>query len=330
MSPETVIRGQRFAPGLFCAPLAEVTHSAFRRLVAEFGGCGALFTEMLSGRQILKEDLVNSPYVKRRPVEKKVFYQLMLRPADPVEEIIGRLGEISPDGIDINLACYAPVIRQLDAGSGLFENPVALAAVLQAARKSWNGPLTVKIRLGHSTIGAEDRFVERLRIIEDSGIDAITLHTRFFEDKFKRRSRHELFAWATTLTKLPVIANGDITSARLLSENASLFQTVSGFMIGRLAIARPWIFAAWDQPVEIDYAEVWRKLHAYICEDFAPEIAIKRIRLFTKYYARNFHFGHTFNKAVHNAPDCAGARERADEFFSSPQPVFAEPSLAGI
>jgi tRNA-dihydrouridine synthase len=49
-------------------------------------------------------------------------------------------------------------------------------------------------------MGAEDRFVERLRAIEDAGIDAITLHVRFFEDKFKRRARHELFQWATSLT----------------------------------------------------------------------------------------------------------------------------------
>ena len=207
---------------------------------------------------------------------------------------------------------------------------MALAAVLQAARKCWGGPLTVKIRLGHSTIGAEDRFVDRLRIIEDSGIDAITLHTRFFEDKFKRRSRHELFAWATTLTRLPVIANGDITNPRLLSENTKLFETVSGFMIGRMAIARPWIFAAWNGPLEINYAEVWQRLHGYICEDFVPEIAIKRLRLFSKYYARNFHFGHTFAMAIQNAPDMDAARDRAEEFFRVPQAVFDEPSMMGI
>lgn len=330
MIPETVIRGLSLKPGLFCAPLAEVTHSAFRRLVAEFGGCGALFTEMLSGRHLLREDLRTSPFVKRRPVEKTVFYQLMLRPDDPVDRIIGRLGEIAPDGIDINLACYAPVIRQLDACSRLFENLPALERVLKAARASWNGPLTVKIRLGHSTLGHEARFVERLRVIEEVGIDAITLHTRFFEDKFKRRARHELFAWATTLTRLPIIANGDITSAATVRDHAELFRSVAGFMIGRMAIARPWIFSAWDQPREIDYAEVWRRMHAYICEDFQPAIAIKRIRLFSKYYARNYQFGHTFEMRIHNAATTEDALERANAFFDTPQPMHAEPSLMGL
>src|SRR4030095_4358611 len=101
---------------LLRAPLREVTHSAFRRLIAELGGCGLQFTEMLSGRALLSEDLRNSPYVKRRPVERVVFYQLMLRPGDPIERIVGRLADIAPDGIDVNLACDAPAIRLLCAG----------------------------------------------------------------------------------------------------------------------------------------------------------------------------------------------------------------------
>jgi tRNA-dihydrouridine synthase len=36
--------------------MAGVTHSAFRRLVAGFGGCGALFTEMLSTGALVAED----------------------------------------------------------------------------------------------------------------------------------------------------------------------------------------------------------------------------------------------------------------------------------
>lgn len=317
-------------PPLFCAPLAEVTHSAFRRLVAEFGGCRAQFTEMLSGRALLKEDLRRSPYVKRRPVEQTVIYQLMLRPDDPIDRIIGRLSEIAPDGIDINLACYAPVIRLMGAGSELFENLPALGTILRGVRKAWPGHFTVKIRLGHSTVGAEDRFVERLRLIEDSGVDAITLHTRFFEDKFKRRSRHELFTWAAGLTTLPIIANGDITGAAIVREHAELFAPVVGLMVGRTAIARPWIFAGWDRPVEVDYGEVWMRLHEYIAEDFAPEVAIKRVKLFSKYYARNFHFGHTFNTAIHNSPTMAVARERAAAFFAAEPALHREPSLLGL
>ena len=324
------IRSLSLRPALFCAPLAEVTHSAFRRLVSDFGGCGALFTEMLSGRHILKEDPQSSPYVKRRAQEARVFYQLMIRPTDPVEQIIARVGAMGPDGVDLNLACYAPVIRKLDAGSRLFENLPALKDVLGRVRASWPGPLTVKIRLGSATVGSEDRFVERIRAIEDAGVDAITLHVRFFEDKFKRRARHELFQWATSLTTLPIIANGDITAPALVQQHAGLFASVSGLMIGRMAIARPWIFAGWRQPVEVDMGEVWRRLHGYVCEDFPPEKALRRIRLFSRYYARNYLFGHHFAVAIDNAPTLEAARERADAFFATRPDVLQEPSMQGL
>jgi len=67
MFDECVIRGRRFAPARFCAPLANYTHSAYRRLLAELGGCGWVWTEMLAGKQLLGESFTESPWLKRRP-----------------------------------------------------------------------------------------------------------------------------------------------------------------------------------------------------------------------------------------------------------------------
>ncbi len=57
------------SPTLFCAPMAGVTHSAFRRLLADFGGYGAIYTELLAGRQMVNEEAGKSPYLKRRAEE---------------------------------------------------------------------------------------------------------------------------------------------------------------------------------------------------------------------------------------------------------------------
>jgi tRNA-dihydrouridine synthase len=330
MFSETIVRGISFRPALFCAPLAGITHSAFRRLVAEFGGCGGFFTEMLSARHILSEDVRGSPYFRRSPGEKRLIYQLMIRDTDRLDRIIGRLSELGPDGLDINLACHAPAIRRLGAGSRLFENLPELTAVLQSARRFWPGLLTVKIRLGRDTPGWKERFAERMRLFEDSGVDAVILHPRFFEDKFKRRARHEFFAWANSLTCLPLIANGDIAGAETILKNPELFKPVRGLMLGRAAVARPWVFASWERPMELDYAAVWRRLVDYTCEDFPPEKAIGRIKIFTEYYARNFRFGHSFHVATQNAPTLEAARERADAFFSGAPALDPEPSPMGL
>lgn len=330
MFSSVTLGGIAFEPALFCAPLAGLTHCSFRRLAAEFGGCGGFFTEMLAGPQILGEDLRKSPYHRRSPAEKRLIYQLMVHENDPLDRIIGRLSEIGPDGLDINLACHAPGIRHVHAGSRLFENISGLASVLQTARRNWPGLLTVKIRLGSNTPGYEDRFAERLRLFEESGVDAITLHPRFLEDRHIRSALHERFAWAAALTRLPIIANGDILGVDTIRSNPAAFAPVKGLMIGRMAVVRPWTFAAWAGPCTVDMRETWLRMYEYICSDFPATDAIKRIKHFTKYFARNFTFGHSFHTSVSGSHTLAVVRERACMFLESNPGLEDKPWLMGL
>ena len=324
MFQETVIRGLTFRPARFCAPMAGLTHCSFRRLAAEFGGCGAFFTEMLSAPRLLHEHPRRSPAIRRSPAEPRLICQLMAREGDPLAAAIDRLGAANPDGLDLNLACHAPLIRKARAGSRLYDDRPALQRVLDAVRRAWPGLLTVKIRLGHEAPAWEAVFAERLRLFEDSGVDAVILHPRFFEDKFKRRSRQERLAWAASLTRLPLIASGDITGPASVRSAAAALQSACAIMVGRMAIAQPWLFAAWDRPLAVDRAAVWFRLCDYLEADFPAPQALARLKIFTPYYARNFLFGHTLAVAVQNAASLAQARDRAGAFFQTAPPLAAE------
>jgi len=330
MFESCVIRQRRLAPARFCAPLAGYTHSAFRRLVSELGGCGALWTEMLAARQILKEDFARSPWLRRGPGPELTVFQLMVRAGDPLDRILGRLGEAGVEAVDVNMACDAMTIRACEAGSALFENLESMRAVAAAARRHWPGLLLAKIRLGARRPDWEKPFAERLRLLEEHGFDAVTLHPRFFEDKFRRRARHELLSWAASLTRLPLIANGDFTGRAHVESLADQLQPACAIMIGRMAVVQPWIFAAWDHPVAVDYAAIWRRLVAAIREDFGPAVAFRRAQMFTKYYAANFAFGHSFRVSVANARDLDEVLERAEEFFARSPAVLSRPTVAGL
>lgn len=310
--------------------MAGYTHSAFRRLVAELGGCGALWTEMLAARQILNEDFEVSPWLRRRPQEKRLVYQLMVRAGDPLDRILARLAEHGVEAVDLNLACDAPSVRACDAGSALFENVSALRTVASEARRHWAGLLTAKLRLGSRRPDWQAPFAERLRLLADAGVDAVVLHPRFFEDKFKRLARHELIPWAASLTSLPLIANGDLGGPAQVQTQASYLRPACAIMIGRAAIARPWLFAAWDSPVTVDHAEIWRKMFHYTVEDFPPATALRRVKMFTKYFAANFAFGHQFRVRVANAPSLAEAFDRAGAFLSRAPVLVSQPSVAGL
>jgi tRNA-dihydrouridine synthase B len=329
MFDECVIRGRRFAPARFCAPLVGYTHSAFRRLLAELGGCGAVWTEMLAARQILSENFRTSPWLRRHPQENLV-YQLMLGSEDPVERVLGQLEAAGADALDLNLACNARSVRSRLAGSALFEDVESLRVVLQRIRRLWPNVLTAKIRLGHQRPEWQPRFVERLRLLEDAGVDAVIVHTRFFEERFKRRARHELLPWVASLTKLPLIANGDLAGPDTLEKRADHFESVSAIMLGRMAVVRPWIFATWGQPANVDLAAIWDKMCNYIAEDFPPVLALRRLQMFNKYFAANFKFGHHFKVDLARAASLGDIRERAHAFFLRAPATISQPTVAGL
>ena len=203
--------------------------------------------------------------------------------------------------------------------------------VLEELRRCWDGPLTVKCRLGTESPDWRDVFVQRLRLFEECGADALVVHPRFISEKLKRRARWEEMPWVVSQTRLPVVGNGDIDSVERLDELRRTLPRVRGFMLGRVAAVQPWIFAqAGGRPVPSDYAEVWERFLGYVQEDFAPEKVLGRVKLFTEYFARNFQFGHELYRGVHSAGSVDEARDRALAFFASKPEACRVPSLAGL
>ena len=332
MPPPLTLRGVRLDPPLFCAPMAGITHSAFRRLVAGFGGYGALFTEMLSARAILGEDPAASPWLKRRPEEGRVVYQLLTADADRLPEVVDRLAPLAPDAIDLNGACPAPSIRQQRGGAELFDDADRLRNVVRTLRRCVNVPLTVKLRLGRQVADWHPRLRDRVRLLADEGVDALTLHPRFSEQKLSRPPRWEVLAEVAADSGLPVIANGDLTTPDAWRTQSGRPSLAAGLMIGRMAAVQPWVFARWhgSEPA-IDHAAVWARLFDYIVEDFPKHgQALARVKIFTSYYARNFLFGHTLFSAVQSAPDLETARSRALAFLEASPAVDPVPSIYGI
>ncbi len=312
--------------------MAGITHSAFRRLLADFGGYGALFTEMISARMVIHEDPATSPWTKRRPQEKRVIYQLLITDSTRLPATLAKLAPVSQDGIDINLGCPAATVQQKGGGSNLFDDPTRLREIIRTIRHDFAGPLTVKIRLGRPTPDWRTILHDRLHLLEDEGIDALTLHPRFAEESLNRfQARHTCYAELATETRLPIIANGDITGIDYFRANEPLFTPSAGLMIGRMAAARPWIFAQWHQPdIAIDHHEIWTRLCNYMEDDFDPKKGLLRLKVFAPFFARNFTFGHTFASSILSSPDWSAARARADEFLSANPPLNKTLSLSGL
>ncbi len=319
------IADRTIAPALFLAPMAGVTNSAFRRLLSDFGGYGALFTEMLSASAFLQDKTDESPFIKRRDCEGQVIYQFRVSGEENLEAVFARMAEIECTAIDLNLGCPAPEIQQKASGAALWRDFPRLAEVLHRVRRCYDGPLTVKCRLGDDPDNWREGFKERLRLFEDCGVHAITVHPRFSTEKLKRRARWSEFPWIATQTKLPIIGNGDVCSMHDVEQYRACFEPLAGLMLGRIVAVKPWIFRdfAGLPPLEINHAEVWDRLYRYTLEDFPPERAYGRLKEFTAYFAQNFFFGHELHKGIQKATTAAGIREAAMAFLEG------KPQLSG-
>lgn len=325
------LKSKVVSPSLFLAPMAGITNSAFRRLVSDFGGYGALFTEMLSGSAVLHENLEASPYTKRRESEGPVIYQLLLGGSEDISAVVGKLAVLSPFGLDLNLGCPAPEIRKTRGGVSLFKDMPRLKKVINALRVAWPGILTVKCRIGENPQSWRRPFEDRLRLFEDSGVDAVTVHPRFFREKLRRKARWEFFEWIASRTPLPLIASGDITSPEVVSSSARLSGNADGLMLGRIAVVKPWVFMEFQgESQHIDYGDVWGRFYRYVLEDFPPEKAIGRIKEFSSYYARNFLFGHELFRRVQSAGSPEESYDRAMDFFCGKPGICGTPSVSGI
>ncbi|HLO68237.1 MAG TPA: tRNA-dihydrouridine synthase family protein [Holophaga sp.] len=319
MFESVTIRDRAFAPALFLAPMEGVTHSAFRRLLSDYGGYGALYTEMLSAGAFLQERNLESPYSRRRPCEGPVIYQFGASGREDLEAVLRKLEELAPDAVDLNLGCPAPKIRAHGWGVSLAADFDRLRSVLERLRRAWPGTLTVKVRLGDDPENWREGFLRRVRLFEDLGVDAMTVHARFSGEKLKRRPRWEEFPWIAANTRLPVIGNGDICSPADLERHRAHFEPLSGIMLGRIAVVKPWIFRTFaGLPVEApDHAEVWDRHYRYLLEDMEPERAFGRLMDFTYYFAKNFLFGHELYKGIQKAGTCPEIREAALRFLEA-------------
>lgn len=224
---------------LFLAPMAGVTNSVFRTICKE-KGADVLTTEFVSADGIMHRNERTRGYLEftgaERPMGVQLFGAEPERLAEAARQVIGW---VQPDFIDINFGCPANKVVCRNGGSSLLRDCPLLERVAEAVVKACHPlPVTAKIR-----IGWDDRSVNAVttaRLLEGAGIRRIAVHGRTRAQGYSGQADWDVIAAVAAAVAVPVIGNGDIVDAGSALKRAE--SGVAGLMIGRAAMANPWIF----------------------------------------------------------------------------------------
>ena len=229
---------------LLLAPIAGFCDLAFRKVVRGIGGGGLACTDLLCPHAILRETTKTLWLAATDDSDKPICMQLYGRHPDVMADAARWAEAHGATTIDINMGCPVDKVTKKNGGSKLLCEPDVALAVARAVVNAVRVPVTAKIRLGW-----DERSIITDSIppaLADVGIAAVTVHGRTTEQKFSGAARLDGIACVVEVMaerhpRVPVIGNGDIKSPQ---DAKRMFDVTgcAGVMIGRGALAQPWIF----------------------------------------------------------------------------------------
>jgi tRNA-dihydrouridine synthase B len=225
-------------PNLVLAPMAGVTDRPFRQLCRRLGA-GLAVSEMTSSDPRLWHTEKSRLRMDHRGEQAPIAVQIAGYDAAMMAAAARHNVEQGAQIIDLNMGCPAKKVCRVDAGSALLKDEGLVAAICQAVAAAVDVPVTLKIRTGYDR--SRKNAVTIAQIAQDAGIAALTVHGRTREDHYEGEAEYETIAAVKQAVRIPVIANGDVTSPR--KAQAVLRATgADALMIGRGALGNPWIF----------------------------------------------------------------------------------------
>ncbi|MES2216218.1 MAG: tRNA-dihydrouridine synthase [Patescibacteria group bacterium] len=230
-------------PFFVLAPLANVTDSVFRKLIAKHGKPDVLWTEFVSadglvspGREVLLHDL------KFSKTERPIVAQLFTGHPDAMRKAATLVKELGFDGLDINMGCPDRAVEKQGGGAAHMKDSKTAIEVIQAAREGAAGlPISVKTRIGYNKVE-----MEWIRALLELRLPALTVHLRTRKEMSEVAAHWELMPEIIKLRneispETLIIGNGDVLTIEEAKSKTEKYGC-DGVMIGRGIFGTPWLF----------------------------------------------------------------------------------------
>lgn len=226
-------------PTLILAPLRGLTESTYRtvfsRFFPGFDSAVAPFINTYQGNTI-KPSLLKDLLPENNPLLPVIPQILAKNPANflKISQILADLGYTT---VNWNLGCPYPMVANKERGSGLLPHPDKIAYFLDTIQGSPLS-LSIKTRIGRRH---PDEIMKLMSIFNQFPLTELIIHPRTGLQMYKGNVDLETFQACLEISKHPVVYNGDINSVSDYRHLSEKFPTVAGWMIGRGALANPFL-----------------------------------------------------------------------------------------
>lgn len=276
------------------APMAGISNTSYRQIIKEMGA-GLIFAEMVSDKALVYGSEKTFDLLKMNDMERPIAQQIFGSDVDSFVKAAKLVEDaMHPDIIDINMGCPVPKVAiKSQAGSALLKNPDKIKEIVSAVVKAVSVPVTVKIRSGwdEKSINA----VEVAKVIEEAGASAITVHGRTRAQGYSGNADWNIIKQVKETVKIPVIGNGDVTSAKKAKEMLD-YTGCDAVMIGRGVLGNPWLINECvtylesgvipSRPSSKEKIEMLKRHYKLLVESTSEKQAILEIRTHALWYIK--------------------------------------------
>jgi tRNA-dihydrouridine synthase 3 len=292
-----------FRDRIALAPMATGGNLPYRRLCREYGA-DLTCSEMIIADKLVRGSRAERPLLRHHPSEETFGVQLCGKVPEVVAEGAAIAVAEGARFIDLNFGCPIDLVVRRGSGAALLKRPRRLAEIVAAVRAAVDVPLSIKLRSGWS----EERInaVENARLCEDSGADAIVVHGRTRQQRYRRAADWDLIGEVAAAVSVPVIGNGDILTPWDLAERLA-GRRISSVLVARGALIKPWIFRELREGVvrDVGLAGRWavlRRYYEHATEHFGDDArGQSRVKRFFVWHLDFWHRHRHFERDDHEA-----------------------------
>lgn len=227
-------------PTLYLAPLQGLTDQSFRKTFRRyFGGFDKLFTPYFAFQDAnpIRINKLRRALDDGYPKEQ-VVPQILSSSANAIARFSMSLEALGYRALNLNFGCPYRIVTRKNKGAGMLDKPELIDQLLNVVFEKTSLPVSAKIRLGHHH---PDEVYKVVEVFNRYPLSEIIIHPRIGMQYYEGEPDQQRFAECSSLSKNPVVYNGDIFSAKDFQTIRQRHSDVRTFMLGRGVLRNPFL-----------------------------------------------------------------------------------------